>query len=224
MATDIRKSTPTVLISTVVLDLSSQSSIRDAAKEILSIVDRIDLLINNAGVMTPELTHTKEGIEMQFGTNYIGHFLLTNLLMSEISVAAKGSSSGSTRIINVTSQGHRLSPVRFHDYNFEGKPMPDEEQPPSGLPEFFLPKNGQIYSGFLAYGQCKTANILFSIALTERLEKQGIHSYAVHPGCRYLFVLFFVVILMLCSNTYRSLAKSFARRRSYDREDGRPLD
>lgn len=181
----IQKSAPNLRISIVVLDLSSQTSIKTAAEEILRLTDQIDILTNNAGVMDPELHHTSEGIELQFGTNHIGHFLLTNLLLPRLATAATHSTPGTTRIINVSSQGHRLSPVRFHDYNFEGNPIPDEEAPPAGLPEAFLPRSGRIYSGFLAYGQCKTANILFSLALTERLEEQGIRSYAVHPGCVY---------------------------------------
>lgn len=166
------------------LDLSSQKSVRQAAAEIADLVDHIDLLINNAAVMSPEHLRTKEGIELQFGTNHIGHFLFTTLLLPQLKAAARSAPKGAVRVVNVTSQGHRLSPIRFHDYNFEGKEVPDEEKPASWVPEHFLPKADKPYSGFLSYGQCKTANILFSIGLTERLEAEGIRSYAVHPGCK----------------------------------------
>ncbi|GAB7354613.1 hypothetical protein MBLNU459_g5051t1 [Dothideomycetes sp. NU459] len=182
IASATKRLSPDLRLSLILVNLSSQESVRSAAEDISRITDHIDILINNAGVMDPELHHTQEGIELQFGTNHIGHFLFTNLLMPKIIAASEGNPKGSTRIVNVTSQGHRLSPVRFHDYNFEGKPIPKEEQPPDWLPDHFRPKAGQIYSGFLSYGQCKTANILFSLALTERLAHQGIRSYAVHPG------------------------------------------
>lgn len=177
-------SKPTSVIA-VVLDLASQRSIRAAASQIQGLVDRIDILINNAGVMVPDHHLTEDGIEMQFGTNYVGHFLFTNLLMPHLKIAASASTRGTTRIINVTSAGHRLSPIRFHDYNFEGKEIPPEERPPDGLPAMFDPvSNG--YNGWLAYGQSKTANILFSLYLTRHLESAGIVSYSVHPGCKFL--------------------------------------
>jgi NAD(P)-dependent dehydrogenase (short-subunit alcohol dehydrogenase family) len=126
---------------------------------------------------------TEEGIEVQFGTNHIGHFLFTNLLMPQLKNAAKASGPGSTRIINVTSAGHRLSPIRFHDYNFEGKEVPIDERPPEGLPPMFSP-TAEGYNGWLAYGQSKAANILFTVYLSQHLKSSGIVSYSVHPGCK----------------------------------------
>lgn len=183
VANAVREINPRCVVKIVVLDLSSQKSIRTAAAEISNLVDHIDLLINNAAVMTPHHKRTAEGIELQFGTGHIGHFLLTTELLPLLTKAAKSAPSGAVRVVNVTSQGHRLSPVRFHDYNFEGKDVPDEEKPPSWVPEHFQTKPGKTYSGFLAYGQVKTANILFSLGLTERFEKEGVRSFAVHPGC-----------------------------------------
>jgi NAD(P)-dependent dehydrogenase (short-subunit alcohol dehydrogenase family) len=147
----------------------------------------LGIIINNAGIMTPKLQHTAEGIEAQFGSNHIGHFLLTNLLMPQLLAAAKSNPSGATRVVNLTSLGHRLSPVRFHDYNFEGKEIPDEEKPPANLPSMFHGTDGQPYNGYIAYGQGKTANILFSVGLNERMREKGIVSYAVHPGCEFYF-------------------------------------
>ena len=172
-----------VKVKTVLLDLMSQDAIKKAAAEVQRITDKLDVIINNAGIMTPTLQHTAEGIEAQFGSNHIGHFLFTGLLLPQLLVAAKSNTLGSTRVVNLTSLGHRLSPVRFHDYNFEGKEIPEDEKPPAGLPSMFQGKNGQAYNGYIAYGQGKTAIILFSVGLNERFQKNGITSYAVHPGC-----------------------------------------
>lgn len=180
----IRQTSPELRVNTVQIDLSSQKSIRRAAKDVSQVTEHIDILINNAAVMDPEHHYTKEGIELQFGTGYIGHFLLTNLLSPQLKAAAHSSRRGSTRVVNMSSLGYRLSPFRFHDYNFEGKPIPEDEEPPSWVSDQFRPKTGETYSSFLSYGQCKTANILFSVCLTERLKEEGIVSYAVHPGCK----------------------------------------
>ncbi|KAH9216524.1 putative short-chain dehydrogenase [Leptodontidium sp. 2 PMI_412] len=162
---------PSLQVTPIQIDLSSQSSIRSAAKEILSLAPKIDILINNAAVNVPNYEETHEGIEMHFGTNHIGLFLLTNLLLPSLiastTSAAPGSKRGhgKTRIVNLTSAGHRLSPVRFSDWNFK---KGTEEIP--------------TYNGFLAYGQSKTANVLFSGSLNRALGERGVRSYAVHPG------------------------------------------
>lgn len=109
----------TIDVRFISLDLASQESIRSAAKQINedSTIKKIDILINNAGVMAvPDYQTTKEGIEMQFGGNHVGHFLLTNLLMPKILVAGKGDGA---RIINVSSTGYKLGGVLFGDYNFQ---------------------------------------------------------------------------------------------------------
>ena len=181
VVTLIKRHHPEVNIKIVLLDLLQQDSIRQAADEIKAMTDKVHILINNAGVMLQHRVTTKEGIEGQFAANHLGHFLLTNLLMDRLRAAAASSPRGSVRVINVSSQGHRLSPIRFHDYNFEDKPIPDEEKPPFPLTGTFAkPMDG--YFGFLAYGQSKTANILFSISLTQRLKDEGIVSYSLHPG------------------------------------------
>ncbi|KAF2652761.1 NAD(P)-binding protein [Lophiostoma macrostomum CBS 122681] len=179
---DIGDAYPKVKVKTVLLDLMSQEAVRKAASEVSQVTSTLDIIINNAGIMTTKLQHTVEGIEGQFGSNHIGHFLFTSLLMPQLLAAAKSNQAGATRVVNLTSLGHRLSPVRFHDYNFEGKDIPDEEKPPANLPPMFHPTEGQPYNGFTAYGQGKTANILFSISLNEKLKEEGIISYAVHPG------------------------------------------
>ena len=96
--------------------------------------------------------------------------------------------NGTTRVVNVSSLGYRLSPIRFHDYNFEGKSIPTEEQPPAGLPPALKPnvEEGRPYVAFCAYGQSKTANILHAVSLNKRLNSQGVKAFAVHPGCKAL--------------------------------------
>lgn len=181
-------------VELVELDLSSQRSIEQAAAQISEIVDSVDVVINNAGVMVLQPLTTAEGIELQFGTNHIGHFLFTHSLVDRLKVAGQRN-PGLARVINVTSQGHRLSPIRFHDYNIEGKPVPPEEQPPPGIAAVYG-KAGE-YNGWIAYGQSKTANILFSISLTQKLQSKGIVSYAVHPGCKCLLHRFRAKLCLL---------------------------
>jgi NAD(P)-dependent dehydrogenase (short-subunit alcohol dehydrogenase family) len=181
VATKIKEAFPGVLIKAVCIDFSSQESVREAAKEVDQLAEKIHILINNAGLMVPEHRFTKEGIEFQFGTNHIGPFLFTNLLMDKMRRAAREMTPGATRIVNVSSSGHSFSPLRFSDYNFAGNNLPPEEKPPSGLPGIIL-KPGPVYGGFLSYGQSKTANILMSVYLTNHLHRHGILSYSVHPG------------------------------------------
>ena len=100
------------------LDLSSQAKIREAAKEVNSYsdVDHIDVLVNNAGVMGGPYRQTADGIELQFGSNHIGHFLFTNLIINKL-ITENGDKPA--RVVNVSSKGHLLSPIRFDDWNFE---------------------------------------------------------------------------------------------------------
>ncbi|KAE8441056.1 hypothetical protein EG329_005918 [Mollisiaceae sp. DMI_Dod_QoI] len=177
------KATTSTTPKYVLVDLSSQSSIRAAAKEISSLTPKLDIIINNAALNVPTYTATAEGIETHFGTNHIGLFLLTNLLLPLVLSSASSNSPGSTRIVNLTSAGHRLSPIRFSDYNFQKiyTELPEEEQPPKGLPPQLL-SDKEPYNPYIAYGQSKTANILFSVSLNEGLGAKGVGSFAVHPG------------------------------------------
>ncbi|GAB5487941.1 MAG: SDR family NAD(P)-dependent oxidoreductase [Parasphingorhabdus sp.] len=136
------------------MDLGSMESIRTFADAFHANHDQIDLLINNAGVMACPFAKTTDGLEMQFGTNHIGHFLMTNLLMPAI---LRG---GSARIVNLSSRGHHRDEVHFEDPNFENRE----------------------YEKWNAYGQAKTANVQFSVGLEKRFADKGVHSYAVHPG------------------------------------------
>ncbi|TKA34009.1 hypothetical protein B0A54_14886 [Friedmanniomyces endolithicus] len=185
VADKIAKINPNVKVDLIVVDLSSQTDIRTAARKVFDLTDRLDVLVNNAAVVTSARGETLEGIELQFGTNHIGHHLLTSLLTPLLIAAATASGErGTTRIVNVSSIGYRLSPIRFHDHNFEGKPIPSEEEPPKGIPAHMKPDvaAGRPYYGFTAYGQSKTANILHAVALKEKFLSKGIQAFAVHPG------------------------------------------
>ena len=124
----------------VLLDLTDLDSVRAAAADL---PDRVDVLVNNAGVMYTPFERTKQGFELQLGTNHIGHFVLTNAVEP-------------SRVVNLSSGGHRASDIIWDDPNYERRP----------------------YDKFEAYGQSKTANILF----TRELAHRGTHALAVHPG------------------------------------------
>jgi NAD(P)-dependent dehydrogenase (short-subunit alcohol dehydrogenase family) len=185
-----KSKSPSTTYVPVALDLSSQKSVREAAASILSNpeIQQIDIVFNNAAVMAiPERQLSPDGIEMQFATNHIGHFLFTNLIMPKIVAAAKSNVKGATRIINVSSLAAFYGPVRFSDINFD---KPNESLPEAEQPGYeALAQRGRgvdpkdTYNPQTAYGQSKSANVLFSLALTARLyEKYGILSFGLHPG------------------------------------------
>ncbi|KAF8877564.1 hypothetical protein CPB84DRAFT_1752113 [Gymnopilus junonius] len=140
----IAASNPDVKTRILPLDLESLQSVREAAAIVngWSDIPVVDVLVNNAGKLVNEYGVTVDGFERQLATNHLGHFLFTNLIMDKILA------SSARRIVNVSSDGHRLSPFRFEGYNFGG----DND-----------------YDVLRAYGQTKTANILFSTSLAKRL-------------------------------------------------------
>ena len=109
----INATSPQVLAKCLKLDLSSQKQIREAAAKVNGYKEPIDCLINNAAIMAAPYAVTEDGLEAQFGTNYVGHFLFTNLIMPKILEAGKGA-----RIVNVSSHGHHYEGIRFDDYDF----------------------------------------------------------------------------------------------------------
>jgi NAD(P)-dependent dehydrogenase (short-subunit alcohol dehydrogenase family) len=137
------------------LDLTSLESIRAAADQLGSDHDRIDLLINNAGVMYTPKSTTKDGFELQFGTNHLGHFAFTGLLLNRLLPVA------GSRVVTVSSVGHRiLADIHFDDLQWERR-----------------------YSRVAAYGQAKLANLLFTYELQRRLAPNGTTiAAAAHPG------------------------------------------
>lgn len=185
---DIKKVNADVAVKTIKLDLSSQESCREAARIIMEAEDvpQIDILINNAGVMNIEQrTLSPEGIEMQLATNHVGHFLFTNLIYPKIAAAAKGSEPGSVRVINLSSLAAVFSAFRFSDYNFTKfeADIPEEEHMSKDVRKQWNQPEVAPYTPSAAYGQSKTANILFSVGANRRwLEKDGVLSLAVHPG------------------------------------------
>lgn len=141
-------------IATMSLDLSSLASVRAFTDEYMKTYDDLHILINNAGIMACPQSQTQDGFETQFGTNHIGHFLLTCRLVPVLTASAPA------RVVNLSSGGHRRGILDVADPNYENRP----------------------YDKWESYGQSKTANILFSLELNKRLESAGIKSYSVHPG------------------------------------------
>jgi NAD(P)-dependent dehydrogenase (short-subunit alcohol dehydrogenase family) len=141
-------------VATVVLDLSSLASVRAAADEIHDRWEKLDALINNAGIMQPPQTTTEDGFELQFGTNHLGHFLFAGLLYDLVEKAGG-------RIVVVSSIAHRLGRINFDDL------MGDKK-----------------FNTSLAYGQSKLANLMFALELDRRLRAAGspVASVACHPG------------------------------------------
>ena len=145
---------PGAKVETIVGDLGSLDSVRACGAEANERFDKIDMLINNAGVMACPKAETSDGFEMQFGTNHLGHFALTKHLMPLVQ------NGQDKRIVNLSSRGHHMAPVNLEDPNFESRE----------------------YDKWASYGQAKTANILFSVGLEQRFADKGVHAYAVHPG------------------------------------------
>jgi NAD(P)-dependent dehydrogenase (short-subunit alcohol dehydrogenase family) len=137
-----------------VLDLGDLASVRSFAEGYLKAHDSLDVLINNAGVMACPFRHTADGFETQFGTNHLGHFLLTALLFPAI---RRGRAP---RVVTLSSAGHSRSDVDLDDPGFERTP----------------------YSAWVAYGRSKTANALFARELAKRGGPSGLLSFSVHPG------------------------------------------
>jgi len=153
---EIKKTNPAVEVTFVELNLLSNESVRKAVEKIKTITKHIDILINNAGVMaTRKFILSEDGVESQFAANYLGHFLLTNLLIKEGVVA-----SGDT-VLNVGSLGYQMADIAYDDINF---------------------KNGESYNGWKAYGQAKSAQLLGTRGLASRLKGKGIAVLVAHPG------------------------------------------
>ncbi|KAI0741667.1 hypothetical protein C8Q80DRAFT_1110679 [Daedaleopsis nitida] len=155
-ASAITTACPEIATRVLELDLSSQASVRKAAAEVLSWPEPIDILMNNAGVMATPYQKTVDGLEFQFGTNHIGHFLFTALIADKLIQSKVGA-----RVVNVSSSSHRLSPIRWDDVQFS---------------------EGETYHKWRAYGQSKTANILFTLSLAEKLGLSGVKAFSLHPG------------------------------------------
>lgn len=161
VAKDLRKSTSNSKVEAMELDLAHLSSVQRFAALYMqthatlwsSTPLPLHILVNNAGVMATPQTYTPDGFELQFGTNHLGHFYLTTLLLPALR-------KDGARIVSLTSIGHRRSDIHYDDIHFRKRP----------------------YDKWSAYGQSKTANALFAVGATERFAKFGITANAVMPG------------------------------------------
>jgi NAD(P)-dependent dehydrogenase (short-subunit alcohol dehydrogenase family) len=150
----LKQSAPGATIHGTIADLGSMTQVRRLAQEIDDKHDRLDLLINNAGLVTRKRQETVDGLERQLAVNHLAPFLLTNLLLGKLK------SSAPARIINVASNAHHRAALDRNDLNWERRP----------------------YSGIRAYGATKLANILFTRELSRRLEGTSVTANCLHPG------------------------------------------
>ncbi len=150
-AAHIKQAVPNAMLHHVHIDLNRLDTVRKAAADLLSL-DRIDVLINNAGGLTDKRYVTPDGFEQQFQQNHLGHFALTTALMPLL-LRSKA------RVINVSSEAHRIGRIHFDDLQGE-----------------------LAYSNLSKYAEVKLMNILFTKALHERYHAQGLTAFALHPG------------------------------------------
>ncbi|GKT56901.1 short-chain dehydrogenase [Colletotrichum tofieldiae] len=146
-------------VEVIKLDLGSLESVRQGVKEFLSKSDKLNVLINNAGVMACPKGKTVDGFETQFGTNHLGHFLLFQLLKPTL--LASSTPEFNSRVVSVSSSGHRQGRIQFEDFNFD---------------------HTVEYQPWAAYGQAKLANILFANELDRRYGSKGLHALSLMPG------------------------------------------
>jgi len=152
---EIKDLSPETQVHSVYCDFSNQDSIKKCADEINNLCEKIDLLINNAGVVNTSYRETNEGIENTFAVNHLGYFLFTNLLLNKL----KGENE--TRIINVSSAAHAfVKEMQWEDINYKSN----------------------FGQGLRCYGQSKLANLLFTRYLAIKLSTENISVNAMHPG------------------------------------------
>ena len=151
----IRSAVPQAQLQLDELDLASLASVRSFADRFTATRDGLDLLINNAGVMAPPRRLTADGFELQFGTNHLGHFALTGLLLPQLE------GGEDARVVTLSSTAHRTGRIAFDNLNGD-----------------------RHYFRWRAYGQSKLANLLFALELDRRLRASGstVKSLAAHPG------------------------------------------
>ncbi|PVI02581.1 WW domain-containing oxidoreductase [Periconia macrospinosa] len=146
-------------ITLIQMELDSLEAIKEGAKSFLQKSGgKLNVLINNAGIMAVPFSKTKDGFESQLGTNHIGHFLLFQLLKKALLSSA--TPDFPSRVVSVSSTGHRFGPVRFHDLNFD---------------------KGD-YNDWSSYGQSKTANIWFANYIERHYGSRHLHATSLHPG------------------------------------------
>jgi NAD(P)-dependent dehydrogenase (short-subunit alcohol dehydrogenase family) len=141
-------------VKVAAMDLSDLASVRKFASDVRSQHRSLHFLINNAGIMACPETRVGPGWELQFATNHIGHFVLTQELAPLLKAA------GGARVVSLSSSGHKRSDIRWEDIHFRKEP----------------------YEKWTAYGQSKTANALFARGLDARMKSHGVRAFSVHPG------------------------------------------
>ncbi len=152
---EIEATEPSGSVEILEMDLADLDSIERAAGQFAAAHDRLDVLVNNAGLMATSFQHTAQGFEMQIGVNHLGHFALTGHLVDRVMT------TDGARVVTISSQGHRMGGIKFDDLNSE-----------------------EDYSPWPAYFQSKLANLLFTRELQRRLAESGADTIAVaaHPG------------------------------------------
>jgi NAD(P)-dependent dehydrogenase (short-subunit alcohol dehydrogenase family) len=151
---ELRTAYPDSQVHFLPLNLASLASVRQTVEQFYTRWNKLDVLINNAAIIAPSLRYTSDGFEQQFATNFLGHFLLAQLLVPALRNGAPA------RVISVTSTAHNMSDIHFDDIQYRQRP----------------------YDKWEAYGQSKTADVLFAVALTQHFREQGITANAVMPG------------------------------------------
>ena len=175
----IKAENPNTDIQVILIDLSNLESIHKFTENFKKKFNKLDLLINNAGVMNPPYTKTKDGFELQFGTNHLGHFALTGLLIDLIK------KTPNSRIVNVSSTAHKIGKLNFEDLNWETR----------------------RYKKMRSYGDSKLANLYFSKELQRRLDKEssGVIVASAHPGASSTPLtrhsLFFRILSLIVQNS-----------------------
>ncbi|WP_395815854.1 SDR family oxidoreductase [Archangium minus] len=152
---EVRRTVPNAKLDLMLADLTSLTSVRKLAEDFQRKYSRLDVLLNNAGLIIDRRKVTPDGFEATFATNHLAHFLLTNLLLDLLK------SSGASRVVNVSSEAHRMGSLNFLD-------------------DLQAERGG--YSGTRAYGNSKLANILFTRGLKRRLEGTKVTTNSLHPG------------------------------------------
>ena len=152
----IKSQNPNANVKVMIVDLANLKSVREFAKKFNAGYDKLNLLINNAGVMIPPYSKTTDGFELQFGTNHLGHFALTALLFDKLKATPN------SRIVNVASMAHKYGNINFDDLNWEKR----------------------NYKAWSAYGDSKIANLYFTYYLADQISKSGIDIKVTssHPG------------------------------------------
>ncbi|GAB1217045.1 hypothetical protein ATERTT37_006267 [Aspergillus terreus] len=186
-ANAIAAANPAVQVKLLQVNLESFQSVREAAAVVngWSDIPAIDVLVNNAGIMACDYAVSPDGHERQFTANHLGPFLFTNLIIEKVLA------SSAPRIVNISSEGHRLSPIRFADYDFDVRAL-------------------RPVLRWYAYGQSKTANMLFAISLAEKLGSRGLLALSLHPG----------VIFGTSLATHLNFDDDFNELRAVDRAQG----